>query len=175
MNPKIALFLSASLTAFVLTTLSGVVGKVASAPTTTPTAQAVSQEVAATATLDEQPTDAPTEQPTPTAQAPLGPIEAASLAAQAINQQDVYSVESTTFQGVEAFKVVFSAGNVVFVGLDRQILISTQVTAQPVVVISVPQAQPTKRHRDNSSGGSVSAPAQAQASSGGGEPESDDD
>jgi hypothetical protein len=49
-----------------------------------------------------------------------------------LDQQDIYSVESTSVNGVNAYKVVFSSGQVVLVGLDGQLLSVTQI--QPVVV-----------------------------------------
>ena len=81
MNTKIALFLSTTLTAFVVATLSGVVNKVTSTSPAIATApvQAVVQQDA-TATL-EQPTDLPTA----TVQTPLGPEQAAKLAAMVPN------------------------------------------------------------------------------------------
>ena len=54
------------------------------------------------------------------------------MAASILNQQDIYSVESAPFNGVDAYKVVFSSGQVAFIGLDGQILSITQI--QPVVV-----------------------------------------
>jgi hypothetical protein len=62
----------------------------------------------------------------------LSAQEAAAMAASILNQQDIYSVESAPFNGVDAYKVVFSSGQVAFVGLDGQILSITQI--QPVVV-----------------------------------------
>ena len=67
-----------------------------------------------------------------TVPASLSAQEAAATAASILNQQDIYSVESAPFNGVDAYKVVFSSGQVAFVGLDGQILSITQI--QPVVV-----------------------------------------
>ena len=142
MNPKIALFLSATLTAFVVATLSGVVNKVISTPpANTIVPVQVAAQPSATVTL-EQPTDLPA----PTMQTPLSPEQAATLAAQAINRQDVYSVETSTYNGVDAYKVVFSSGDVVYIGFDSQVLAKTQI--QPVVV-SAPATNPSVRSNNN--------------------------
>jgi hypothetical protein len=173
MNPKIALFLSASLTAFVLATLAGVAGKVASAPAAVSSASgqaAVVQQPTVAPT--QEPLPQPTDLPAPTAQLPLGPEEAANLAAQAINRQDVYSVESSTYQGTEAYKVVFSSGDVVYIGLDRTVLTTTKL--QPVVVNVAPTQAPKKHRNENNNSGS-SAQASASTSDGGGEHEGGDD
>jgi len=159
MNPKIALFLSATLTAFVVATLSGVVNKVTSVSASNPTPiQAVVQQVA-TATL-EQPTDLPA----PTAQQPLGPEQAAALAAKAINRQDVYSVETSTYNNVDTYKVVFSSGDVVYIGMDSQVLAKTKL--QPVVV-NVQATKPPKKNRNN--GGGDSQTSNSQPSNNGGD------
>jgi hypothetical protein len=145
MNPKSALFLSGTLTAFVVAVLFGVVSKVTSAPEAAVNSpvQAVVQQVD-TATPEQ-----PTALPSPTMQAAItvGPEQAATLAAEAINRQDVYSVETSTYNGTEAYKVVFSSGDIVYIGLDAQVLAKTKL--QPVVV-SVPA---TKRPKHNTNRG----------------------
>lgn len=152
MNPKIALFLSTTLTAFVVATLSGVVNKVTTTDVKNTPTQAVVQQVA-TATF-EQPTD-PTDLPAPAAQTAIDPLQATAIASKALGHNDVYSVETSTYNGVDAYKVVFSSGDVVYVGLDSQILATTKL--QPVVV-NIPAPEPTKKHREKgesqSSGGS---------------------
>ncbi len=158
MNPKNALFLSASLTAFVLAVLFGVVTKV----TTTPTVAAaalVAQVVAATMVPN---TETPTQEvlPSATVAGPLGPEEAAALAAKALGSEDVYSVETFSYKGTtDSFKVVFGSGAIVYMGLDRQVL---EIGKLPPVVVNVSAAttKPTKKHRDdnNSSGSSNQQP-----------------
>ena len=164
MNPKIALFLSATLTAFVVATLSGVVNKVTSATPENgvPSVKAMAIE-SATATL-EQPTDLP-EPTAQQAQQPLGPEQAAALAAEAISREDVYSVETSTYEGAEAYKVVFSSGDIVYIGLDSQVLATTKL--QPVVV-SVAATKPPKKNRNN---GDDSQSSNTQPSNTGGEHE----
>jgi hypothetical protein len=58
--------------------------------------------------------------------------EAASIAANYLGKSDLYSAENTVWNGVDAYKIVFSSGNVVYVGLDGQILGSE--APQPVFI-----------------------------------------
>lgn len=142
MKPKSALFISAVLTAFVLV----IVGSVVSSFTAAKTSQAVAptQEMLAI--------DIPTQvDPTATAAAPVTPEQAASIAAQYMKKTDVYSVESASLNGVNVFKVVFSAGDVVYVGLDGNV-ISTE-TLQPTTVYVEPTSAPQK-HQGGGNGGS---------------------
>lgn len=78
------------------------------------------------------------------------------MAATVLNQQDVYSVENSTVNGVAAYKVVFSSGQVAFVGLDGQMLSITQI---PPVVVAQNNVAPAF-----TSSGFVQAPAVAQPS-----------
>lgn len=139
MLPKKTLLISAMLTAFVLSMLGGV-------------AMALKQPVAPIAVASVA--------ATPTVTASLTPQEAAALAATVLNQQDVYSVESAPYNGVDAYKVVFSSGQVAFVGLDGQILSITQI--QPVVVTQNNVAPVLK-----SVGSNQQAPAPSQSGDGG--------
>jgi hypothetical protein len=152
MNPKNALFLAATLTAFVLATLFAVVNKV----TTTPIEAAAAPAVQNTATTIAQPTD----QSTATAQSQLGPEEAAKLAADAISRTDVYSVESFSYKGVDTFKVVFSSGDIVYVGMDRQVVDTAKL--QAVAVYSAPVVPATKKHNGGGGGTKTTAPAATQ-------------
>jgi len=82
----------------------------------------------------------------PTSPAQISPQTAAQIAAKYLGRSDLYSVESTSSNGASVYKVTFSSGDVVLVGLDGQ-------------VISV-QAAPK-----------VSSPSQSQSASSGGEHE----
>ena len=113
MIPKRTLFISALLTAFALATLGGV-------------AVALKQSSSSST-----PTPAPVAAVTSTPAA-LSPQDAATLAGNVLNQKDIYSVESSSLNGTNAYKVVFSSGSVAYVGLDGQILSVSQI--QPVVV-----------------------------------------
>lgn len=138
MIPKRTLFISAALTAFALATLGGVAMAVKQQSTPTPTPA----PVVAAAT------------PTPVA---LSPQDAAALAGNVLNDKQIYTVESSAVNGVNAYKVVFSSGSVVFVGLDGQILSVTQT--QPVVVAQsapapvAPPAAPAPSYYGGESGG----------------------
>ena len=137
MLPKKTILISAVLTAFVLSMLGGV-AMALKAPVVTSVAAA------------------------PTVTASLTPQEAAALASTVLNQQEVYSVESAPFNGVNAYKVTFSSGQVAFVGLDGQILSITQT--QPVVVA-----------QNNSTVQTSSRPASTSRSGGGHESGEHDD
>ena len=71
-------------------------------------------------------------QSAPTAAAPVAvptsvtPEEAAQIAARYLNRTDLYSVESAQFNGASAYLVTFSSGDMVYVGIDGQVL-SVQV------------------------------------------------
>ena len=134
MLPRKTILISTVLTAFVLSMLGGVA--IALKQTAVRT---VSAATAVPATVP----------------ASLSAQEAAAVAAGILNQQDIYSVESASFNGVDAYKVVFSSGQVAFVGLDGQILSITQI--QPVVV--------TQDSAVPASGASDSGPAPAPVNS----------
>jgi hypothetical protein len=107
MLPRKTILIATALTAFFLSMLGGV-------------AMALKQPAAAAAAV------------TPVAPVSLSAQEAAAVAANVLNQQDIYSVESSSLNGVSAYQVVFSSGQVAFVGLDGQILSISQI--KPVVV-----------------------------------------
>jgi hypothetical protein len=150
MNPKNALFLSASLTAFVLAILFGVVTKITTTSSTLAAAAVAPtvEVVAATeipAPIQELPQ--PTNLPAATAVTPATPEEAALLAAEAIKRQDVYSVETFNYQGVDSYKVVFISGDVVYIGLDKKVLEMTKL--QIASTYSEPAPTPKKNHKNN--------------------------
>ena len=114
MNKK-ALFLSVTITTFILACLGGVFSvyqAFASSDAQVATVQTVSQ-----ATI---PTNVPVAAVT-TSQ-PVTPEQAASIAAAYLGQQNVYAVESAVINSVAAYKVIFSSGAIVYVGLDGKIL-----------------------------------------------------
>lgn len=141
MKPKSALFISAVLTASVLVIIGSVVSSLNTAKTSL--AAVPTQEVLAT--------DVPTQvEPTATAAVPVTPEQAASIAAQYMKKTDVYSVESASLNGANVFKVIFSSGDVVYVGLDG-IVISTE-TLQPTTVYVEPTTAPQKHQGGNGGG-----------------------
>lgn len=138
MSTKVILFLSTTLTAFVLATLYGVV-------TTIDTNPAPVQAAAVQAT--DATTDVPTQEfvlPVVTEPAPLTPDKAAWIASEAIHRQDVYSVEyKTNDQGVEGFEVVFSSNDIVFISMNEMVYSISALPTQ-VVYTYVEPPQPTK-------------------------------
>lgn len=50
------------------------------------------------------------------------PEQAAAIAARYLGRQDVYAVENALLDSVAVYKVIFSSGDIVYVGLDGQIL-----------------------------------------------------
>lgn len=123
---KSTLFISAVLTTFMLALLAGVLTLNTKAKTTETT------DIVADVT-----TVAATDIPAPTAVSFITPEQAVELASQVLGKTDVYSVETSTFEGQSAYLVTFSAGDLVYVGPQGAIL---SVTPAPVVVYSAPAA-----------------------------------
>ncbi|HEY5902990.1 MAG TPA: hypothetical protein VIU39_10585 [Anaerolineales bacterium] len=140
---KGTLFLSAAITAFILSILVGVasgyqrgVQKVEAAAPAAPAAQQaqpVSEAVAAA--------------PAPA----FTPQQAAALASQVLGRTDLYSVETADFNGQSAFMVTFSSGDVMYVSMDGQVLSITHIT--PTVITA-----PASQRRSGGSGSGSSAP-----------------
>jgi len=133
---KSTIFISAVLTTFALVMLYNVASAYRSnqnAPKVATTA------VQPTATFVPEPTNEPA--PTPVS---LSPEEAAKLATQVVGNNNLLSAESSNVNGVDAYKVTFTNNDVVYVGLDGQIL-SVQVA--PVVVnVTLPAQQKNKNN-----------------------------
>lgn len=58
----------------------------------------------------------------PTSPAQVSPQEAAQIAARYLGRSDLYSVETTSSNGATVYKVTFSSGAIVMVGLDGQVI-----------------------------------------------------
>ena len=134
---KSTIFISVVLTTFALVMLYGVVSIY----------QSTSNLPEATAL----PTDTVTPEPEatlePTAtQAVLTPEQAAQLAAKVVGNPNLLSAESSSVNGTNAYKITFTNNDVVYVGLDGQIL-GVQI-APEVVNISAP-LQPAKNKDKN--------------------------
>ena len=105
--------------------------------------------------------------------------QAADLASNVIGRTDLYAAENAQLDGVNAYLVTFSSGDIVYVSLDGKIL---SISKLPVTYIA---GQSTWTGRSNNGGGnndggntsSVSAPAapSAPTSTGGGDDHGDDD
>ena len=79
----------------------------------------------------------------PTSPAQVSPQQAAQIAAQYMGHSDLYSVETTSSNGATVYKVTFSSGNIVLVGLDGQV-----ISAQ-----SAPKASSSTQSKSSKSGG----------------------
>ena len=106
---KNTMFISAAITAFVLAMLAGVVsaynGISSSKLLSSSTAQPVALSIAITP-----------------AASVVNVQDAETIASQYINRTDLYSIEMTNLSGAQAYKVTFSSGDIVYVGLDGQVL-----------------------------------------------------
>jgi hypothetical protein len=79
----------------------------------------------------------------------ISPEEAAQLAAQVVGNSNLLSAESSTFNGSDAYKITFTNNDVVYIGLEGQIL-SVQVA--PVAInVAVPALQ--TNHKKDGHGG----------------------
>jgi uncharacterized membrane protein YgcG len=60
----------------------------------------------------------------------MSPQDAAAAAAKFLSRTDPYSVQLSDFNGTQAYKVTFSSGDVVFIGLDGLVLGTVPAPAQ---------------------------------------------
>ena len=131
MNKK-ALFLSIAITTFVLVIIGGVFSVYkAFANSAEPVAQGhpVSQ-VVSTLTAPAAASSAVQQ---------VTPKQAAAIAAEYLGRKDVYSIESAVLNAVTVYKVTFSSGDIVYVGLEGQIL----HTERPHQSITVGSSNPS--------------------------------
>ena len=152
---KSSIFISAALTTFALVILYGVVSAYhGAANTVTATPQATETSIPEATSTPEQ--------------TALTPEEAGQLAAQVLGKNDLLSAESSSVNGTNAYMITFLSGDIVYVGLDGQIL-SIQIKPKVITV----QVQPTKpANKNNHNGGNNSTTATN--NNGGGEHESGD-
>lgn len=139
---KSTVFISAVLTTFALAILYGVVSAY----------QSMSIPPKVTPPATNTATPEPTIEPTATL-AMITPEQAAQLAAQVVGKTNLLSAESSTYNGVNAYLITFTNRDVVYVGLDGQIL---GVQVAPVVMnVSAPapvKHKNTGNNNDNNSG-----------------------
>ena len=128
---KSSLFISTILSVFILAVLAG----------------AVTAYRAFTVSTVQSPQTVPVTQ---TFQNQISPEQAAQLAAQYWGRNDLYSVESTQVNGISAYKVTFSSGDVVHISTDGQVL---GAFAAPRIVpqnnLSFQPAQPSFQFSDD--------------------------
>ena len=134
---KSTIFVSAVLTTFALVILYGVVS-VYQSMSNLPEATALPTDTVA-------PEPELTLEPTAT-QAVLTPEQAAQLAAKVVGNPNLLSAESSSVNGTNAYKITFTNNDVVYVGLDGQIL---GVQIAPVVVNVSAPLQPAKNKDKN--------------------------
>ena len=142
---KSTIFISAVLTTFALVMLYSVASAYRSSRNAV---EVAATTVESTATLAPEPTN----EAVPTKFA-LSAVQAAQVATQVLGNSSLLSAESSNLNGVDAYKIVFTNNDVVYVGLDGQIL-SVQVA--PVVVnVALPEKQKNQNHSNsNPSNGS---------------------
>jgi len=123
---KTTLFISATLTTFILAILAGVV--TAYQTFASPMDEAVQAQAEVTQVPD---------QPIAVVSQPvnLTPEQAADLASQVMGDTDLFSVEVTEFNGENVYLITFSSGDLVYMSLDGKIL---SIGKLDVVVVNVP-------------------------------------
>lgn len=121
---KSTLFISIALTTFMLAVLFGVVSEYKSIINSTPEAAAQPQPTVMAQAI--------VSAPIPTQVASITPEEAAAIAGKVIGRTDLYSVEGAQFEGVNAYLVTFSSGDLVYVGMDGQVLSISKIVVTVV-------------------------------------------
>jgi hypothetical protein len=153
---KSTIFLSAVLATFALVMLYGVVSAYRNISNVTEAAALTSNT--ATAAPTEEIAE-PTIESAATATV-VTPEQAAQMAAQVVGNGNLLSAESAGINGVNAYKITFTNNDVVYVGLDGQIL---AVQIAPVVVNVQAPAAPVKhrdRNKNDDSNNTSTAPVQ---------------
>jgi hypothetical protein len=145
---KSTIFISAVLTTFALVMLYAVVAAYRNMDVQRASALAVDTATA-------EPTEEIVVEPTATLRI-ITPEQAAQIAAQVVGNTNLLSAESSSINGLQAYLITFTNKDVVYVGLDGQVL---AVQIAPVVVnVSVPVAAPQKnRNRNNNASSSTSS------------------
>ena len=139
------MFISAVLTTFMLAIMFGVA---------TAYQKIVQTGGSPTETAQTQPTDVMVAEPIiATSAATTTTItleEAANLASSVIGRTDLYSSENTQLNGVDAYLVTFSSGDLVYVSLDGKILSITKLPVKYVLGQPVVQNNGGSSNKDNS-------------------------
>lgn len=138
---KSTLFISVILTTFMLAALFGVVSAYQNSLGSTQEAAVQSLPVAVVQAAN---TSAPVQV------VYITPEEAAAIASKVLNRTDLYSVEAAQFEAVDAYLVTFSSGDIVYVGMDGQIL---SISKLAVTVITQPNNTGGSENNSNSGNG----------------------
>lgn len=152
---KSTMFISAVLTTFMLAIMFGVA---------TAYQKIVQTGGAPTETVQQaQPTDVMVAEPAAVTSPVTTTItleEAASLASSVIGRTDLYSSENTQLNGLDAYLVTFSSGDLVYVSLDGKILSISKLPVKYVL------GQPVVQNNGGGGGGNASSnPAPSSSSS----------
>ena len=125
---KSTLFISVVLTTFMLAVLYGVVSAYQNIVSST-------EATVAQPTVGVEMVSAPIVPVVPTQILNIAPEAAADIASNVLGRTDLYSVEVTQFEGVDAYLVTFSSGDLVYLSLDGQVL---SISKLAVTVITQP-------------------------------------
>ena len=150
---KSTLFISAALTTFMLAVMFGVASayqKIVQMGVPTENAQ------------QSQPTDVMVAAPataTNAATATMTLEEAATLASSVIGRTDLYAAENTQLEGVDAYLVTFTSGDLVYVSLDGKILSISKIPVKYVLGQAVSQGNGGGGGSSNTAPSAPSAPS----------------
>ena len=150
--PKKNLLISAALTAFILVVATGIVSAYQRVNATLDATKVGANADAAR--VDEvQPVVDAVSLPD---QVLITHQEAALVATNYFGQTDLYSVENVVWEGVDAYEVVFSSGDSVYVSMTGEVL-GTEAPEPVVIIEEVPAASETTSASSSSSATSVSS------------------
>lgn len=123
---KSTLFISAMLTVFLMATLFGVISAYQNIVTDNQTVVVTPAELSV-----QQPIS--TAVPTIVSPMVISPEQATTIAVELLGDSSVYSVEVVDYEGIPAYLVTFSAGDLVYVSSTGEVLAVTKL--EPVVVV----------------------------------------
>ncbi len=83
----------------------------------------------------------------------ITPQDAAQVAAKALNESSIYSVESAPYNGVTAYKVTFSSGDIAYVGMDGTMLTTQLASSQANAAQSASPSYGEHEHEGGEGGG----------------------
>jgi hypothetical protein len=143
---KSTLFISAALTTFMLAILFGVASAYQNiVKSTQPMAVQTQPPAAEMVSAPIIPTQATT----------ITPEAAATLASQVINRTDLFSAEVTQLDGVDAYLITFSSGDLVYVSMDGKILSISKIA---VTVVAQASHRGSGNNQNSSAAPAVPAP-----------------
>ncbi len=126
---KSTLFISAALTTFMLAVMFGVASAYQKIVQTGAATEAAQQQTQSQA----QPVNTMITGTSSTVSSAMTIEQAADLASNVIGRTDLYAAENAKLNGVDAYMVTFSSGDLVYVGLDGNIL---SISKLPVTYIA---------------------------------------